>query len=135
MTLDQMPATNALLNGGSALLILLGYAMVRNKNVSLHRACMIGALVLSALFLVSYLYYHAHVGSVRYTGVGIKRTAYFSILISHSILAAAIVPLVLRTVYLAARLRLDEHRAWAKWTFPAWLYVSITGVVIYEMLY
>jgi len=96
---------------------------------------MITAFGLSTLFLSSYLYYHAHAGVIHYRGVGIGRTLYFSILISHTILAIVIVPLILRTLYLAAQCRFDDHRRWARWTLPLWFYVSVTGVVIYEMLY
>src|SRR5262245_42819678 len=100
-----------------------------------HRACMIAAVVTSSLFLICYLYYHAHVGSVRFPGQGWVRPVYFSILISHTILAAVVVPLVIVTLMRGLRGRFDRHRAIARWTFPIWLYVSITGVVIYVMLY
>jgi uncharacterized membrane protein YozB (DUF420 family) len=100
-----------------------------------HRALMLTALVTSSLFLISYLYYHWHVGSVRFQGQGWSRPLYFTILISHTILAAAIVPLVIITLSRALRERFDRHRAIARWTFPLWLYVSVTGVVIYFMLY
>lgn len=130
-----LPAVNALLNATSAALLLTGHFFIRHGQIGRHRACMLGAFLASTLFLTSYLIYHAHAGHVSYTGTGIWRTAYFAILISHTLLAMAIVPLVLRTLYLALGNRFLEHRAWARWTFPIWLYVSVTGVVIYEMLY
>jgi len=109
--------------------------MIRQKNVAAHRFCMVSAFFVSVVFLVSYLTYHAHVGHVHYTGQGMMRTVYFAILLSHTLLAAVIVPLVLRTLYLALRSRFEDHRRWARWTLPLWFYVSVTGVVIYEMLY
>lgn len=133
--MTSLPAINASLNALCALFLISGFVMIRRGNVNAHRACMALALLSSVLFLGSYLYYHAHVGHVRYTGVGFIRIVYFTILISHTILAAAIVPLVLRTVFLAIKSRFEEHRRWARWTLPLWMYVSVTGVVIYEMLY
>jgi uncharacterized membrane protein YozB (DUF420 family) len=132
---QSLPAVNAILNSTSAVLLLAGFICIRNQRVDLHRLCMISAFVVSSVFLVSYLTYHAHIGSKPYQGIGWMRTVYFSILISHSILAALIVPLILRTLYLALNSRFIEHRFWARRTYPLWLYVSITGVVIYEMLY
>ncbi len=132
---SQLPTVNAMLNASCALLLLIGYVLIRRRNIVGHQICMVLALIVSALFLGSYLYYHAQVGSVRYTGQGVWRTVYFTVLISHSILAMVIVPLVLRTVYLAIRGRFLDHQQWARWTLPIWMYVSITGVVIYEMLY
>ena len=129
------PAFNAVLNSLCAILLAIGFVMIRRKNVVQHRLCMVSAFLVSILFLVSYLAYHASVGSVRYTGQGAWRTVYFAILISHSFLAAVIVPLVLRTLYLAVKNRFEDHRRWARWTLPLWFYVSVTGVVIYEMLY
>jgi uncharacterized membrane protein YozB (DUF420 family) len=132
---EHLPAVNATLNATSAVLLLLAYRAIRRLDVERHRRLMLSAAVTSAVFLVSYLTYHAHVGSVRFTGQGAVRPLYFAILISHTILAAAIVPLVLRTLYLGLRRRDDRHRRIARWTFPLWLYVSVTGVVIYLMLY
>lgn len=131
----SLPAINASLNATSALLLILGFLCIKNHRVDLHRLCMGSAFLVSTVFLISYLVYHAHVGSVRYQGVGLIRTIYFTILLTHTVLAAVIVPLILRTLYLAVRARYDLHRRWARWTLPLWLYVSITGVVIYEMLY
>ena len=135
MNIHILPAVNATLNATSAVLLLLAYAAIRRMNIALHRGLMLAAASVSAAFLACYLYYHAHVGSVRFTGQGPVRALYFTILISHTILAAAIVPLVLRTLYLGLK-RLDvRHRRIARWTFPLWLYVDVTGVVIYVMLY
>ena len=129
------PAINASLNGASAVLLLTGRAFIKRGNMRAHRAFMIAAVTTSSLFLISYLYYHYHVGSVRFQGQGWSRPLYFSILISHTILAATIVPLVIITLSRGLRARYDRHRAIARWTYPLWLYVSVTGVVIYFMLY
>jgi uncharacterized membrane protein YozB (DUF420 family) len=129
------PALNATLNGSSAVLLLIGRWFIGRRRISIHRAFMIAALVSSSAFLVSYLYYHAHVGSVHFQGQGWSRPVYFSILISHTILAAVVVPMVIITVSRALRERFDRHRAIARWTFPVWMYVSVTGVIIYVMLY
>lgn len=131
----HLPALNASLNFASALFLGVGYAFIRQGRVDLHRVCMGIAFTLSVIFLVSYLTYHAHVGNVRFLKQGWIRPVYFSILISHTILAVTIVPLVLRTLYLALNARFADHKAWARWTLPLWFYVSVTGVVIYEMLY
>ena len=129
------PAINAILNGTSAILLLAGRALIARKRISAHRSVMLAALVTSSLFLISYLYYHAHVGSVHFRGTGWSRPVYFTILGTHTILAAVIVPMVLVTLSRALRQRFDRHRAIARWTFPLWLYVSVTGVIIYLMLY
>jgi uncharacterized membrane protein YozB (DUF420 family) len=129
------PAVNATLNGTSAVLLITAHRMIKRGRVATHRAIMLAAVGTSSLFLISYLNYHAHVGSVRFQGHGWWRPVYFSILISHTILAATIVPLVIVTLTLALRGRFDRHRAIARWTYPIWLYVSVTGVVIYVMLY
>ena len=133
--LSLFPALNATLNGASAILITTGHALIRRNNVRLHRACMIAAVATSSLFLVSYLYYHAHVGSVRFPGQGWVRPVYFALLISHTLLAAAVVPLVLLALTAALRSRFDRHRRIARWAYPVWLYVSVTGVIVYVMLY
>jgi putative membrane protein len=135
MSYEMLPLLNAWLNMTSAVLLGSGYLFIRLKHVGLHRLCMLGAFVASTLFLISYVTFHAHAGVVHFKGQGLIRTVYFSILISHTILAIVIVPLVLRTLYLALRSRFDTHRKWARWTLPLWFYVSMTGVVIYEMLY
>ncbi len=129
------PVLNAVLNATSAVLVLCGIALIRQERRRAHKYVMISAVVTSSLFLVSYLYYHAHVGTVRFRGQGIPRHIYFAILSSHTILAAAVVPLVGITLVRAFRGRFDRHRVSARWTYPVWLYVSITGVVIYFMLY
>jgi putative membrane protein len=129
------PAINATLNGTSAVLLVTAHSMIKRRRIATHRALMLAAVTTSSLFLISYLYYHWHVGSVHFPGHGWSRPVYFSILISHTILAAAIVPLVIVTLSRALRERFDRHRAIARWTYPLWLYVSITGVVIYFMLY
>lgn len=135
MTTRDLPALNALLNGLSAVLLLAGYVLIRARRPAAHRAAMLGAVTSSALFLASYLYYHAQVGSVRFTGQGPLRIVYFAILGTHTVLAAAIVPLVLVTLQRALAGRFDRHRRIARITLPLWAYVSVTGVVIYWMLY
>ncbi len=135
MDLTVFPAINAALNGTSAVLIASGRVLIRRKLVVAHRACMIAAVVCSSAFLVSYLYYHAHVGSVRFQGQGMIRPVYFAILISHTLLAAVVVPLVIVTMARGLGGRFDRHRTIARWTYPIWLYVSVTGVVIYVLLY
>jgi uncharacterized membrane protein YozB (DUF420 family) len=129
------PPINAVLNGSSAVLLLTGRWLISQRRIAAHRLVMITALCTSTLFLISYLYYHAHVGSVHFSGEGWSRPVYFSILISHTILAAVILPLVIITLSRALRGRFPQHRAIARWTFPLWLYVSVTGVIIYFMLY
>lgn len=129
------PALNAALNGTSAVLIATGRILIGRKRVRMHRACMIAAVVTSSIFLASYLYYHAHVGSVHFPGEGWVRPVYFTILISHTVLAAAVVPLVLLSLSYGLCARFDRHRRISRWTFPVWLYVSITGVIVYIMLY
>ena len=132
---STLPALNATLNGASAILLTTGRVFIHRRRMAAHRACMLAAFITSSLFLISYLTYHAHVGSVHFPGPGWVRPVYFTILISHTILAAAVVPLAIITLSRALRARFDRHRAIARWTFPIWLYVSITGVVIYVMLY
>jgi putative membrane protein len=129
------PQINAMLNGTTAVLLLIGRNFIRHGRMAAHRVVMITAFVLSMLFLTSYLYYHYHVGSVRFQGQGWSRPLYFSILISHTTLAVVIVPMVIITLSRALRERFDRHRAIARWTFPLWMYVSVTGVIVYFMLY
>ncbi|MCK5944647.1 MAG: DUF420 domain-containing protein [Planctomycetes bacterium] len=126
---------DAILNGVAFLLICAGLVAVKRGNVELHKKLMLAAVATSALFLISYLTYHATCESVRFEGEGLIRPVYFTLLISHIVLAAVQVPLILRTVYLGLKDRREAHRKWAKVTTPIWLYVSITGVVIYLMLY
>ena len=135
MTIRDLPALNAVLNGASGLLIATGWVLIRRGHRTAHKRVMLAAVACSAIFLVSYLTYHAQVGSVRFQGQGPIRTVYFAILISHTILAVAIVPLVLITVSHGLRERFDRHRRIARVTLPLWAYVSVTGVVIYWMLY
>lgn len=132
------PAINATLNGTSAVLLVTAHDMIKRGRMSAHRALMLTAVGTSSLFLICYLYYHGYVlhwHSFHFRGHGWSRPVYFSILISHTILAAAIVPLVIITLTRALHERFDRHRAIARWTYPLWLYVSVTGVVIYFMLY
>ncbi|HZP63694.1 MAG TPA: DUF420 domain-containing protein [Terriglobales bacterium] len=129
------PALDAGLNGTSAVLLLTGRTLIKHGRMAAHRAVMITALISSSLFLACYLYYHWHVGSVHFEGRGWWRPVYFSILISHTILAAVIVPMIVITLSRALRERFDRHRKIARWTYPLWLYVSVTGVIIYVMLY
>ena len=134
-SVTSLPHLNALLNAVSAVLLLTGYCFIRQRNVDAHRRCMLAALVCSGLFLTSYLIYHFNVGSVRFEGEGWIRVVYFGVLVSHTVLATAIVPLVVITVLRALRGRFDRHRVIARWTLPLWLYVSVTGVAVYWMLY
>jgi len=129
------PVIDASLNGTSAVLLFVGRSFIKRGRMAAHRAVMVTALVSSSLFLTSYLYYHWHVGSVHFQGQGWSRPVYFSILISHTILAAAIVPMIIITLSRALQERFDRHRAIARWTYPLWMYVSITGVIVYFMLY
>jgi uncharacterized membrane protein YozB (DUF420 family) len=135
MNVYDLPLLNAVLNTTSAVLLLIGYRFIRQKRISLHRAFMISALCTSVVFLFFYLIYHYNVGSVRFAGQGAIRPFYFTILVSHTILAAAVPPLAIVTLSRALRSRFDKHRRIARWTLPIWLYVSVTGVVIYVMLY
>ena len=135
MSVTDLPALNATLNAISFVFLVTGYVFIRHGQWQRHRVCMIGALVTSALFLTSYVIYHLQVGSVPFQKTGWIRTVYFAVLIPHVILAAVIVPLVLITVSRALSRRFDTHRRIARWTLPLWLYVSITGVIVYLMLY
>jgi uncharacterized membrane protein YozB (DUF420 family) len=135
LPLHALPLLNALLNSLCAVLLCSGYIAIRRRCVALHKACMLAAVITSTLFLISYLTYHYHVGSKPFTGQGSIRLVYFTILISHTILAAVIVPLVLLTLTRAWKAQWTRHRRLARWTLPLWLYVSVTGVVIYLMLY
>ncbi len=130
-----LPAVNAALNASSCVLLLIGHGYVRRGKLAAHRAFMIAAVCCSALFFVSYIYFHSQVGNVRFQGVGWIRPVYFAILISHTILAVLLVPLVLVTLTRGLRGRYERHKSIARITYPVWLYVSVTGVVIYFMLY
>jgi putative membrane protein len=133
--ISYLPHLNACLNGTSALLLFTGYRFIRARNVVAHRACQIAALCISILFLASYLTYHYNHGATRFQGTGLARPIYFTILTSHTILAIVIVPLVILTFYRAFRGEFARHRKIARITLPLWLYVSITGVIVYLMLY
>jgi uncharacterized membrane protein YozB (DUF420 family) len=133
--ISYLPHVNACLNGTSAILLFSGYSFIRSRNVIAHRACQIAALCVSLLFLASYLTYHYHHGSTRFLGTGLVRPIYFTVLTSHTILAIVIVPLVILTFYRAFRGDFLRHRRIARITLPLWLYVSITGVIVYLMLY
>ena len=135
MNVSDLPALNASLNGVAAAFLVAGYVFVRRRQIAAHRACMIAAVTASAVFLTSYVIYHANAGSRPFTGTGPVRAVYFLILITHIVLAAAIVPMVLMTLARALRERFDRHAAMARRTLPLWLYVSVTGVVIYLILY
>lgn len=135
MTVRDLPTLNALLNATAALLLLAGWWLIRRKRRDAHRRVMLAAVATSVLFLASYLVYHYEVGSVRFQGPGAVRVAYLSILLSHTVLAAAIVPMVLVTLARALRGRFEAHRAIARYTLPAWIWVSVSGVVVYWMLY
>jgi uncharacterized membrane protein YozB (DUF420 family) len=135
MSVRDLPALNATLNAISFILLVTGYYFIRRKQWRKHRACMLGAVTVSGLFLTSYVIYHAQVGSVPFRGTGWIRTVYFAVLIPHVILAAAMVPPVIVTVSRGLSAKYDKHRRIARWTLPLWLYVSITGVIVYLMLY
>lgn len=133
--LRALPRLNAILNAASAILLCAGYFFIRRGKILAHKTCMLSAFACSACFLASYLYFHYHAGLVRFSGHGAVRPAYFTLLISHTILAAVIVPLVLITLVFALRGRFHRHKAVARWTLPLWLYVSITGVIVYYLLF
>ena len=135
IAVSNLPSVNAALNSLSAVFLITGYYFIKSKRISAHRACMLSAFVSSTLFLVSYLVYHYQVGSVPFKGQGWIRTVYFTILITHTVLAVTVVPLALITLVRALKERFAAHRRIARWTFPVWLYVSVTGVVVYVMLY
>jgi uncharacterized membrane protein YozB (DUF420 family) len=130
-----LPTVNATLNLCAAILLAAGFYFIRRKNVAAHRACMLATLGVSALFLICYVIYHASAGHVVFEGAGWIRPVYYAILISHVLLAVVILPMALRTAFLGLRVRYAEHRRIARWTFPIWMYVSITGVIVYVMLY
>jgi uncharacterized membrane protein YozB (DUF420 family) len=133
--LSLLPHLNAVLNGTSAVLLISGYGFIRQGLVKAHRTCQVSAVVTSTLFLTSYLTYHYFHGTTRFAGEGVARPIYFSILVSHTILAVVIVPLVIVTLFRATRGNFQGHRRIARWTLPLWLYVSVTGVFVYLMLY
>jgi len=133
--ISYLPHLNAILNSTSALLLLAGFWFIRRGNIAAHRKCQLSAVGTSTLFLISYLTYHYYHGATKFPGQGLVRPAYFIILTTHTILAIVIVPLILVTIYRAARGDFIRHRRIARWTLPLWLYVSVTGVLVYVMLY
>jgi uncharacterized membrane protein YozB (DUF420 family) len=135
VTLADLPAVNATLNAISAVLLLIGYRLIRQRRIDAHRRVMISAFATSTLFLICYLIYHANVGARPFPGQGSIRLVYFAVLISHVVLAATVPPLALITLIRGLRARYDKHRRIARWTLPIWLYVSVTGVIVYVMLY
>jgi putative membrane protein len=135
LTLQDLPAVNASLNALSTVFLVTGYALIRARRIAQHRASMLAALGTSALFLVCYIVYHAQVGSVRFTRQGFVRPVYFTILVTHVTLAATVLPLAIVTAARGLRADYGRHRRIARWTFPIWLYVSVTGVLVYVLLY
>jgi uncharacterized membrane protein YozB (DUF420 family) len=135
MSITDLPTLNAILNSISAILLATGWVLIRQRQIARHRACMLAAFTTSTLFLASYLVYHFNVGSVPFQGQGFWRLVYFTILITHVTLAIVIVPMALITLSRGLAARYDKHRRIARWTMPLWLYVSVTGVVVYLMLY
>ena len=135
MSVHDLPAVNASLNALSGILLMIGYALIRTRRIETHRKVMIAAFVTSSIFLVCYVIYHAQVGSVRFTRQGFVRPLYFTILITHVTLAAAVLPLAIVTLSRGLNARYERHRVIARWTFPIWLYVSVTGVLVYVLLY
>jgi len=135
MTVHDLPAVNATLNAISGMLLLVGYALIRRRRIQQHRRCMIAAFTTSSLFLICYVIYHAQVGSVPFMRQGFVRPVYFTILITHVTLAAVVLPLAVVTLSRGLKARYSRHRAVARWTFPIWLYVSVTGVLVYVLLY
>jgi uncharacterized membrane protein YozB (DUF420 family) len=135
LKLHDLPTLNAILNSTSAVLIVVGYFLIRARRVEAHRRTMLAAFTTSTLFLISYLVYHAQVGSVHFQGTGAIRIVYFTILITHTILAAVVAPMVVVTLFRGLKGRFEKHRKLARITLPVWLYVSVTGVVVYAMLY
>jgi putative membrane protein len=135
MSVSDLPTLNAILNFTSAVLLGAGGYFIYKRRIEAHKKCMLAAVFVSMAFLTSYVIYHYYAGSVSFQGQGWLRPVYFFILVTHIILAVAIVPMVLRTVFLGLKSRFDSHVAIARWTFPIWMYVSVTGVVVYLMLY
>jgi putative membrane protein len=135
LALADLPALNAVLNATSAILLSAGYRFIRRRQITAHKRCMLTACATSALFLMSYLTYHYYVGSMPFRGQGWVRPLYFTILISHTTLAATIVPLAIMTLFRAWKADFRKHARLARWTWPIWMYVSVTGVIIYVMLY
>ena len=135
LSATQWPAFNATLNGISGVLIVAGFCCIKQKQVAAHRACMLSACAVTTLFFISYILYHSQSKLIHFHGTGWIRPVYFSILLTHTVLAVTIVPLIIRMVWLAVHDRIAEHKRLSRWTFPMWLYVSVTGIVVYWMVY
>jgi uncharacterized membrane protein YozB (DUF420 family) len=135
IVISDLATLNAGLNATAAVLIGTGFYFIKRKNIKAHKTCMIAAMIVSAVFLTSYLIYHYNVGSVRFAKQGWIRNVYFPLLLTHTVLAAVVLPMVLRTAFLAVKGRFRNHIGIARWTFPIWMYVSVTGVIVYLMLY
>ncbi|MFA6233110.1 MAG: DUF420 domain-containing protein [Bacteroidota bacterium] len=136
MNAGDLPTINAILNAMASVFLITGFVFIRRKMIPQHRAMMLAAFVTSGLFLISYLTYHLSTHLItRFQGVGMARTVYFAILISHSILAVAVPPMAIITLFRGLKMKVEKHRALARWTLPIWLYVSVTGVAVYFMLY
>ena len=135
MSIHNLPAVNASLNALSGILLLAGYVLIRRRRIETHRKVMIAAFVTSSIFLVCYVVYHAQVGSVRFTRQGFVRPLYFTILVTHVTMAAVVLPMAIVTLTRGLKGRYPQHRRLARWTFPIWMYVSVTGVLVYVLLY
>jgi putative membrane protein len=135
ISISELPTLNAFLNSLSAIFLTIGYICIRRKKISIHRFCMVAAFITSILFLTSYVIYHLHAGRTIFPELGWIKTLYLGILLTHTVLATAVPFLAIITLTLALKQRWEKHRRIARWTFPIWLYVSITGVIIYVMLY
>src|SRR5713226_10124579 len=135
MSVHDLPAVNATLNALSGVLLLIAYALIRARRIEQHRKVMLAAFTTSSLFLVCYIIYHAQVGSVRFTRQGFVRPLYFTILITHVTLAATVLPMAIVTLSRGLKARYPQHRRIARWTLPVWMYVSVTGVLVYVLLY
>jgi uncharacterized membrane protein YozB (DUF420 family) len=135
ISINDLPTLNATLNGTAAVLLILAYILIRRKRVAAHRRVMVTAFCVSVAFLISYIVYHAHIGSKHYEGTGLLRPLYYSILLTHTSLAVTVPVLAIITLRRGLRKEYVRHRAIARWTLPIWLYVSVTGVVVYVMLY
>ena len=135
MTTAQLPALNAMLNSAATVLLIAGFVAIKKKRIGIHKKCMLAAFAVSVLFLTSYIVYHALHGSRRFAEPGPIRWVYYVVLFTHVVLAAAVTPMVLVTLVRALRGRIDQHKRLARWTWPIWMYVSVTGVVVYMMLY
>jgi putative membrane protein len=135
VNISDLSTVNAILNGLSAIFLILGFIFIKRRNVQFHRASILTAFTLSVLFFISYLFYHHHAGSVPYAHHDWTRPLYFTILISHIILAVVMIPLILMSLWYALKERFEQHKRLVKWTWPIWIYVSLSGLIIYLMLY